>query len=78
MFRRSALDELKKADIEEVHCPASDLSSEDSIDQICRPGLTDATLLDIAIKRDYIVLSDDSGLRDAGSGYVWLLDNWLS
>lgn len=77
-FRKSALDELKKANIEELHCPARDLSSEDSMDRLCQLGLTDATLVHIATERNYIVLSDDRRLRDSDSEYVRLLDMWLS
>jgi hypothetical protein len=78
-FRRLAVDELKKANIEELHCPASDLSlSKASMNWACLLGLTDATLLHIAMERDYIVLSDDHRLRDSGSGYVQLLDTLVA
>lgn len=77
-FRRLALDELKKAAIEEVHCPASDLSSKDSIDRICRLGLTDATLLHLAMQRDYVILTDDGKFHAESMGYIRLLDNLLS
>jgi hypothetical protein len=57
---------------------ASDLSSKESIHRLCQIGLTDATLLHIAMEKGYVILSDDRRLRDAGLGYVRLLDSLLS
>jgi predicted nucleic acid-binding protein len=76
-FRRFVPGELRKADVREVYCSLEDLSSDaESMEWVCRVGLTDAALLFVSRREGCPILSDDTRLRDSGSGsQVLILNN---
>ena len=78
-FRRLAMSSFKKANLREVHCPLVDLAlSEDSVERVCRVGITDAMLLHVSMKEDCLILTDDTRLLEAGMGRILILDWELS
>jgi predicted nucleic acid-binding protein len=73
-FRGSSLDALKKLNIEERHCPLSELASESNfVDCMCRHGLTDAALLCVSVRENCTVLTDDKRLFEFAGRKVQLL-----